>query len=389
MKVLMVALSRYESNDPDSKLTGANTFITSLIRAEKEHIDVSFLALSNVLKNENSRNVIIRRLSRDFMRVGAFFVKKFPELRKALGYKEAILRICFLGALKDIIDKEKPQIVHFHGASQLVILMGEYCDYLHQEYMFTDHLYLQEKRFETMFCDTRYRWISVVSSGMKKRILCDYPDYPENKIRVILNGTDIKRKEWTENIYKQYGIDTSKKKLLCIGTISERKNQMQIIRAYESLPAEYREDIVIVFLGQDGLGGLLQSEIEKRELQNHVYFPGGVSQETVTAFYSFSDGVISASKAEGFSMVFLEAMVYGLPLILPEGLDANEDIRNDEVTCITENNSDEGFVAAMKFWYDKQWNKDFIRDYSDRFRMEETANNYIQYYEDIVTEQRI
>ena len=61
----------------------------------------------------------------------------------------------------------------------------------------------------------------------------------------------------------------SSKKNLCIGTVSERKNQIQIVNAVKLMNEEERKALQIVFLGEDDKG-MLRQEISNTNYETLV-----------------------------------------------------------------------------------------------------------------------
>ena len=59
----------------------------------------------------------------------------------------------------------------------------------------------------------------------------------------------------------------------------------------------------------------LDGIIQKLSLQNQVVFTGYIPDEELSRHYQLADVYIMPSKKEGFGIVFIEAMYYGLPVI--------------------------------------------------------------------------
>ncbi len=108
---------------------------------------------------------------------------------------------------------------------------------------------------------------------------------------------------------------------LCfIGYLSERKNQLYLLRALEHLPANYRLQLI---------GKALTSGYE-RELRgyasehgmNNVEFVGQKDQSEIPAYLAGAHAFVSASRLEVQSLTVIEALASGTPVV---GL-ANETI---------------------------------------------------------------
>lgn len=287
------------------------------------------------------------------------------------------------------IDKIKPDIVNFHGIGVLMQYCIQICKDKRVPYVYTEHLYIGVNNFIEGY-DTSIKWekmvynipqlpIIAVSHGMKKKILQDFPKIPESNIEVILNGTDFIA-ENIENNYKEKYQLYKKKVLLCVGTILVRKNQMQIINSYLKLPTDIRDNLVVIFCGRDNMQGRLQEQIRVKGLENKLIYAGAVSSEDMKTYYSIADGLIMPSLAEGLSIAALEAIAYGLPVIMFQDSECAEDLNDNNVVSFACGRDDQTLADAISLWYQKQWNKDYIVEYAKQFTMERMATNYINYY---------
>ena len=59
----------------------------------------------------------------------------------------------------------------------------------------------------------------------------------------------------------------------------------------------------------------LEAIIKKEQINDHVIFTGYIQDEEIAAYYNLADIYVMPSKKEGFGIVFIEAMYYGLPVI--------------------------------------------------------------------------
>jgi glycosyltransferase involved in cell wall biosynthesis len=59
----------------------------------------------------------------------------------------------------------------------------------------------------------------------------------------------------------------------------------------------------------------LDTIIEKEQIEDQVIFTGYIQDNEIAEHYNLADIYIMPSKKEGFGIVFIEAMYYGLPVI--------------------------------------------------------------------------
>ncbi len=292
----------------------------------------------------------------------------------------------FVRALKEI----EPDIVNIHGLGIFSVRCIRECISQNIPYVYTEHLYIGleqkiagyerhqewEKSLYSISKDIR---IIVVSSGMKEKILSDFPQICSENITVIKNGTDFRAVKVENNLRQKYGLE-KKKILLCVGTILERKNQCQIVRAFQLLPNDMKEQLAVLFCGLDRMEGMLQRKIEEAGIQEKLIYVGAVENEEMKEYYSIADGLIMPSRAEGLSIAALETIAYGLPVIMFSDSECAMDLNDEEVVCLAKERSDQELANAMIRWYQKDWDKNYITEYSKFYSMERMAEDYLKYY---------
>lgn len=304
-------------------------------------------------------------------------------------YIEYMTRI-FENAVEDIA----PDIINFHGYGEFAFsCIDNVCRKHNLRYVVTEHLFINnEEVFSGYEQSARYAQylynipdiqVIAVSNGMKKKIVKQYPVLSTDQIKVILNGTDFKPEYISNNLKDQYSI-TDKKILLCVGTLLERKNQMQIVDIFAK-DVNLQKKIAVIFCGKDSLNGKLQFEIERQGLQKSLIYAGALSSEDMKKYYSIADGLIMPSYAEGLSIAALEAIAYGLPVIMFNDSECADDLNDPKVVCIASNRSNEALIEAVWNWFFSEWDRSYIENYSKRFTMERMADDYLEYYRKIIS----
>lgn len=299
-------------------------------------------------------------------------------------------------SFEEALSRIKPDIVNVHDIGDFSIKCMQYCTDRNIPCVYTEHLYIGlNKRiagydrtvlWEKKVYDIQGLKIIAVSTGMKKRILEDYLYLPESNIHVIQNGTDFKAEIIPSDLRERYRVG-SKKILLCVGTLLERKNQIQLINIFRLLPQFIQENLLILFCGRDSMGGQLQRKIEEAGLQDKLIYAGAFESQDMRKFYSIASGVISTSLAEGLSVAMLEMLVYGKPIIMSSDSECAYDLNDDNVVCLADDGTDKSFVKAVITWYQKKWDESYIVQYSKQFTMEKVAEHYITYYKSIIEKQ--
>jgi glycosyltransferase involved in cell wall biosynthesis len=302
----------------------------------------------------------------------------------------------YIDYMTDIFEKAvkkiQPDIINFHDYGDLAeSIVKHVCSRLEIPYVITCHLYEAKNVEYSGYEDAREVSkrllelpnikIITVSNGMKRKILKDYRDYDEKRLVPILNGTDFKADRRNDTLKKELGIG-NKKVLLCVGSIGNRKNQIQLLRVFEQ-DASLREKVFVIFCGKMAVRTTYNiiDEIEKADLADCMLYVGALQNEEMKDFYSISDALIMPSYAEGLSISALEAIAYGLPIIMYEDSECADDLHDQRVSCFADSHSDASMGKAIHEWYEKSWDSEYIKNYSKRFTMDEMARNYLKFYE--------
>ncbi|WP_158740072.1 glycosyltransferase family 4 protein [Defluviitalea raffinosedens] len=132
------------------------------------------------------------------------------------------------------------------------------------------------------------------------------------KIEYVQNGVDEKQYRictFTEKnvLRKKLNIDVHKIVIISSGNLSERKDPITLLRAFNQ--ADLKSKAQLLVLGD----GPLEKECKEFE-NNSIKLIGRV--ENVHEYLMASDIFVSASKAEGLPMAVLEAIASGLYVIL-------------------------------------------------------------------------
>lgn len=285
----------------------------------------------------------------------------------------------------------RPEIVNFHDLSEANITLMELCEKHKIPYVLTDHLYVGKNntdisyrklaKLESIFYGKKCVNASVVSTGVKRRILLDFPSVNPDSIHVIGNGTDVVK----STINTECGFKPEKIVFLCVGNIMERKNQTQIIKAAQLLPASVREQIQIIFIGKD-TSSVFNERIVAAGCSELMEYVGVVPYDEMCHYYSIADYTITVSLNEGFGLTIIEGFVYGVPAILYEDLDSFDDIYDDKSCLAIRERDDLSLAKALERAVNLRntWDRDYIQKYSEKFSMQQVGEKYIEMFNSII-----
>ena len=160
-------------------------------------------------------------------------------------------------------------------------------------------------------CYTRDKMIAL--NGMKKeqfKVL-------NNCIDPYLQKSNQKIK--SDLLLQRYGFSNDNKILLTLTRLSEKerlKGYDKVLRAVKKL-AEKDTYIRYLFVGkyEKEEKERLDHLIKELGITNLVRFAGFVPDEDIESYFNLADMYVMPSKKEGFGIIFIEALYYGLPVI--------------------------------------------------------------------------
>jgi glycosyltransferase involved in cell wall biosynthesis len=109
-----------------------------------------------------------------------------------------------------------------------------------------------------------------------------------------------------------FGIPSDAFVMVTVGRVVARKATPQLVKA---LAAAQRPDTHLLIVGDGPEADAVRSAAAEAGLSDRVHLLGQVSDERKYQALGIADVFVSATQHEGFGLVFLEAMAYGLPVI--------------------------------------------------------------------------
>ena len=104
--------------------------------------------------------------------------------------------------------------------------------------------------------------------------------------------------------------------VLFVGTLEPRKNLRGLMQAFAELPAQYG-NYRLVIAGQDGwLQQPLQSMLDKYGIADRCVLMGYVDETLLHCLYQQAAALAMPSLYEGYGLPALEAMQYGIPVVV-------------------------------------------------------------------------
>lgn len=157
----------------------------------------------------------------------------------------------------------------------------------------------------------KYNYIVAINKSMKAGYINNYGDR-NIKFECISNFID-------NDLIKEMGNEKIPEKnlgnyLLSVGSLTENKNHMELIKGFERYIREYNNgNINLVILGEGKERVKLEEYILDRGLEERVFLLGNKSNPYM--YMKNSIGYIHSSKAESFALVLLETMIFSKVVI--------------------------------------------------------------------------
>lgn len=145
----------------------------------------------------------------------------------------------------------------------------------------------------------------------------------DGRFEVIHNGINLSRFPLQNDPVErarcrsELGLNAGSITVLCVGTLCDRKGQMDLVEAFSLLPEAISSRVQILLVGDDS-GNYAEAIKDRcRSLPDNAL--GGIRifppTESIASFYAAADIFVLSSKVESFPRVVLEAMAFGLPII--------------------------------------------------------------------------
>jgi glycosyltransferase involved in cell wall biosynthesis len=155
----------------------------------------------------------------------------------------------------------------------------------------------------------------VAVSEQTKRDIVEFYQISEERIRVVYQGQLPNN---SKSILKNaLTIEEGKSKvILCVGTITERKNQLTLVKAFEALNLSDYELILVG--GKTNYQNQIETYIQNKKLDN-IKILNNVDSIGLNQLYQQAELFVYPSIFEGFGIPIIEAIDYGLPVVAATG----------------------------------------------------------------------
>ncbi|MES2848918.1 MAG: glycosyltransferase family 4 protein [Bacteroidota bacterium] len=201
-------------------------------------------------------------------------------------------------------------------------------------------------------CDT----IIAVSNFTKEKMIVQYK-LANEKLAVINNCIDpylpvIDHKEKDESLKNRYHFSNNDIILLTLTRLSSK----ELYKGYDNVLISLTHlkdrfpNVKYLIVGKYDIAekNRLDKIISDYSLQQYVVFSGYVHDEELAKHYCLADIYVMPSKKEGFGIVFVEAMHYGLPVIAGNKDGSKDALLNGRLGILVDPDNQEEIDAAVE-----------------------------------------
>lgn len=160
-----------------------------------------------------------------------------------------------------------------------------------------------------------------VSEYTKQRMIASH-GIDAKKISVLNNCLDPclplpKNIVIPKDLHKRYGIVDGDRIIFTLSRLSNKERYKGYDKVIAAIGEMNRSDIKYIIAGKADAQekAFIEADIKAAGLQNNVILAGFLPDDELAAHFMMSDLYIMPSSKEGFGIVFIEAMYYGLPVI--------------------------------------------------------------------------
>jgi glycosyltransferase involved in cell wall biosynthesis len=192
--------------------------------------------------------------------------------------------------------------------------------------------------------------IIAISHYLKKELVKHFR-IPEEKVEVVYNGVD----------FKKFKCGKDKNYMLFVGRLEKYKGVHELLHIVKIV------QFPLVIVGDGRERNNLENLAKALNIQDKVSFLGNVNEETLVRLYSNCSFFISASKWEGFGLIFVEAAACKKPSIAYNVTAIPEVIRHGKTGFLANN-----FEELLKF------TKLLVEDKNLRKKLGRNSYNFVR-----------
>ncbi len=193
-----------------------------------------------------------------------------------------------------------------------------------------------------------------------------------SRVTTLRNGVDTglfrPPADQADRAATRHALGMSRKTLLSVGLLIERKGHHHTIAAMAELPGF---DLLIA--GEGPERARLEALIARLGLGGQVRLLGPRAHAELPALYGAADAMVLASSREGWANVLLESMACGTPVVASNIAGNPEVVQRAAAGLIVERNTPAGIAEGVRRLFHSLPDRQATRAYAEQFGWEETS----------------
>ncbi|MDX1961459.1 MAG: glycosyltransferase family 4 protein [Leptospiraceae bacterium] len=288
----------------------------------------------------------------------------------------------------EVIDENKVSLIHAHTAHahsvgllikffrpELKLVVSRRVDFSIAKNFFSKLKYTSDRVDQFLAVSNTIRNI-LVRDGVN----------PE-KVVTVYSGIDLKLKKKTKpfHLRKEFGIGKAELVIGNIAALVDHKDQKTLIKSISLLSSRIKCKLLIV--GEGELEEELKQLVSDLRLESKVCFTG--FRKDVDDILSILDVFVMSSKEEGLGTSVLDAMAFGLPVVITKGGGLVEMIEHEKGGLISDIKDSVRLAENLtRVLEDKQLRLEFGKynlEAVKRFSFDNTIEKTIKVYQSLTT----
>ncbi|WP_214041352.1 glycosyltransferase family 4 protein [Methanoculleus sp.] len=200
-------------------------------------------------------------------------------------------------------------------------------------------------------------------------------------VTVIPNGfrSDLFYPRGSLECRKALSLPHEKKIILTVGNLEPVKGQTYLVEAVQEIVRE-RKDILCVIVGAGKLSTALKRQIRSLGLEDYILLAGGKPHGEIPLWVNACDLFVLPSLSESFGVVQIEAMACGKPVVATRNGGSEEIVTSSEYGMLVEPANPEDLAEKILMALDREWDREAILTYAERFTWENIAKEITGVY---------
>ena len=177
--------------------------------------------------------------------------------------------------------------------------------------------------------------------------------HSNRKIMIVSNGVENVNKNINPyDFNNKLQLSENNKKILFLGRIHQKKGIDILLKGFEEA-FKIDNKLVLIIAGPDNENILDELIYDYKIKKLPIFYIGEVDHKKIGDYYSAADLFVLTSYTENFGIAVVEAIAYGLPVLISKHINIHEEINNLNCGFICDLNTESISNQILKAVYDK------------------------------------